>query len=98
MDHQRSLFDLEPVPQLLRDYLDVPGLVYFRELLNPAEQSRILADVDSRPWQNDLKRRVQHYGYKYDYKAREVNLSMFVGPLPDFALEVAQSLLRHGLI
>ena len=39
-----------------------------------------------------------HYGYKYDYKARTVNHSMYVVPLPPFAVEVAQRLMSYGLI
>lgn len=50
------------------------------------------------PWRNELKRRVQHYGYKYDYKARAVNHSMYVGRLPSFAVEVAQQLMSNNLI
>ena len=29
--------------------------------------------MDARPWLSDLKRRVQHYGYKYDYRARAID-------------------------
>jgi alkylated DNA repair dioxygenase AlkB len=81
-----------------RNYLDVPGLTYRREFLPPEERRQVLAEVDARPWRSDLKRRVQHYGYKYDYKARSVDHSMYVGPLPPFALEVAQRLLDQGLV
>jgi alkylated DNA repair dioxygenase AlkB len=89
-----------PVPdsKVLRDYLGVPGLTFVPGLLTPEEQSRVLREVDDRPWQNDLKRRVQHYGYKYDYKARSVDPSMYVGPLPPFAVEVAQKMLRRAAI
>jgi alkylated DNA repair dioxygenase AlkB len=55
-------------------------------------------EVDSREWLSDLKRRVQHYGYKYDYKARRVDPTMFVGSLPEFALEVADKLVEFGLV
>lgn len=96
---QLELFDQLAEPrEVLRNYLDVPGLTYCRGFLTPEEQGRVLTEVDARPWRNDLKRRVQHYGYRYDYKARSVDLSMYVGPLPTFALEVAQQLLDQGLI
>ena len=80
------------------DYLDVPGLVYLKRLLPPEEQTRVLAEVDARPWRDDLKRRVQHYGYRYDYTARAVDHSMYVGPLPGFSLDVAEALRSRGLI
>src|SRR5438128_992879 len=81
-----------------RDYLDVPGLNYLKGFLSQEEQAQTLQAIDARPWLNDLRRRVQHYGYKYDYRAKEVDPSMYVGPLPRFALEVAQHLLARGLI
>ncbi len=73
-------------------------MCYFLGLLSPQEQESILREVDLRPWRNDLKRRVQHYGYLYDYKARQVDRSMYLGPLPAFATPVAQRLLECSLM
>ncbi|CAH9055044.1 unnamed protein product [Cuscuta europaea] len=44
----------------------------------------LLAAVDSRPWQNLAKRRVQHYGYEFCYDIRNVNTSHYLGELPQF--------------
>jgi alkylated DNA repair dioxygenase AlkB len=85
-----------PAPQPA--FLGVPGLIYQPDLLSPTEQQRLLAAIDALPWQDDLRRRVQHYGYRYDYKARAVDPSMYVGPLPAFAVEVAQRLAALRLI
>ena len=42
-----------------------------------------LADlINQQPWITDLKRRVQHDGYRYNYSQRSVDASAFVGPLP----------------
>jgi len=98
MTRQAGLFDSPADEELRRDYLGIQGLVYLPQLLSPEEQVRVLEEIDKEPWQNDLRRRVQHYGYKYDYKARAVDHSMYVGPLPPFAVEVARRLTSHGLI
>jgi alkylated DNA repair dioxygenase AlkB len=98
MTRQSSLFDDPADEGLKQDYLGIQGLEYLPDLLTPEEQVKVLAEIDKTPWQDDLKRRVQHYGYKYDYKARAVNHSMYVGPLPPFAVEVAHQLMCHGLI
>lgn len=98
MTWQSSLFDDPAREGLKQDYLGIQGLAYLPGLLTPEEQVKVLAEIDKTPWQDDLKRRVQHYGYKYDYKARAVNHSMYVGPLPPFAVEVANQLMSHGLI
>jgi alkylated DNA repair dioxygenase AlkB len=95
---QLELFEKPAESGHQRDYLGIKGLIYYRDFLPPEEQVRLLQEVDAQPWLNDLKRRVQHYGYKYDYKARAINHSMYVGSLPPFALKVAQRLLSHGLI
>jgi alkylated DNA repair dioxygenase AlkB len=98
MTRQLGLFDNPADAGLKQDYLGIQGLVYLPRLLAPEEQVRVLAEIDKMPWQDDLKRRVQHYGYKYNYEARTVNHSMYVGPLPPFAVDVAQHLMSHGLI
>ena len=79
-------------------FLGIPGLRYYPQLLTVQKQREVIKEIDSRPWQNELKRRVQHYGYKYDYKARAINHSMYVGPLPDFAVEIGRQLLILNLI
>src|SRR4051812_13533970 len=98
MPVQLDLFDGFADSGVEHDHLGISGLVYCRGLLTPEEQRHVLHEVDARPWLNDLKRRVQHYGYKYDYKARTVNPSMYVGSLPPFAVEVAERLLKLDLV
>ncbi len=98
MSTQPDLFD-DPAPgEVCRDFLGVPGLAYLAGFLGPEEQADALAEVDARPWLDDLRRRVQHYGYKYDYKARAIDRSMYVGPLPPFASALGQRLRERDLI
>lgn len=74
----------------------VPGLTYLPGYLAPAEQSRLLAIIDGLSWREDLKRRVQHYGYRYDYTRKTVDYDMLLGPLPSWAAELAENLRRNG--
>lgn len=60
------------------------GLSYLPAFISPAEQQQLIKAVDAHSWSLALKRRVQHHGYRYDYKSRRVERSMFLGPLPDF--------------
>jgi alkylated DNA repair dioxygenase AlkB len=76
----------------------VAGLHYVPEFITVADETKLLREIDARPWLADLKRRVQHYGYKYDYKARAISRSMFVGPLPTFALELGARLIDAQLL
>ena len=70
----------------------ISGLKYVTDYLSPAQHDSLLAAIDQAPWLNDLKRRVQHYGFKYDYKFRRIDLSMKIGELPAWALEIAMDL------
>ncbi|HEV8058511.1 MAG TPA: alpha-ketoglutarate-dependent dioxygenase AlkB [Gemmataceae bacterium] len=97
MVNQRSFPEFE-VSHLEDNVLGVKGLVYLPNLLTFREQHHALDAIDARPWRDDLKRRVQHYGYKYDYKGRAVDQSMYVGALPEFAMEIGRHLLSRGLV
>lgn len=79
------------------DAVDIPGLHYCSHYITPEEQSGLLAIIDQQPWLTDLKRRVQHYGYKYDYKARMVTPELYLGSLPDWLLPLAIRLHKDGL-
>ncbi len=84
--------------QLLHDYMDVKGLCFMEAFLDVEEQQNLLAQIDKQPWLHDLSRRVQHYGYKYDYRARRVDKSMKIGALPAFGKDIAKKLVARGLM
>ena len=81
------------------DSLGVPGLVYRPDFLSQGEAERLVAIIDSCDWEKgSLRRRVQHYGWKYSYRARRVDTSMRLGQLPEWAGEVADRLVAEGLL
>jgi alkylated DNA repair dioxygenase AlkB len=77
---------------------EVPGLLYTPEFLSPSEEAELVARLDRAEWLPDLQRRVQHYGWRYNYKARQVDASMRLGPLPPWAKQLAQRLAARGLL
>ena len=77
---------------------EVPGLVYLPNFVTPSEETELTGFIDDAPWSTELRRRVQHYGWRYDYKQRLIDESMRIGPLPDWAQELAQRLVRDGLM
>ena len=79
-------------------YNAIPGLVYRSDFITPSEEMQLIESIDSAPWNTELKRRVQHYGWRYDYKQRHIDESMHIGPLPDWAQELAHRLVRDGLM
>lgn len=61
---------------------NVEGLEIYYNFINLEEEKYLLFNIDNSIWLPDLKRRVQHYGYKYDYKARRIDESFFIGEIP----------------
>jgi hypothetical protein len=83
---------------IMTDLSLVNGLSYIPEFISRQDHDYLWSTIYEQPWLNDLKRRVQHYGWKYDYKTRAIDYSMFLGELPDWAKSVAQRLYNEGLI
>jgi alkylated DNA repair dioxygenase AlkB len=52
--------------------------------------------IDQQVWLTDLKRRVQHYGYRYNYTHRTIDPSLFLGALPPWAARIAERVHRDG--
>lgn len=68
----------------------IPGLSYKRDYLFIRQAKSVLEQIDELPWNTELKRRTQHYGYKYDYTKRRVNMSLDqIAPLPRWADTIA---------
>ena len=74
----------------------VPGLTCHHEFVTAADEEALLAAIAGEPWLTSLRRRVQHYGYRYDYKARSVDRDMYLGPLPTWAAPILERLRTFG--
>jgi alkylated DNA repair dioxygenase AlkB len=75
-----------------------PGAIYIREVLSREEEGAIEDRLDAGEWSNTLKRRVQHFGYLYDYRARAVNAGAYLGTLPEWLETLAERLVTRGYI
>ena len=73
----------QPPPRNGEDIDGIGGFRYIEDYINDNQHDWLLNQIDKNPWLEDLKRRVQHYGFKYDYKARKVNYDMRIGHLPE---------------
>ena len=77
---------------------DVPGLWYVPDFISAEEEERLLKTIDGCQWRTDIKRNVQHYGWRHDYTARHVDSSMRLGPLPDWADSIGRRLVAEELL
>lgn len=73
-----------------------PGARLIDSFVDQREAEHLLAAIRAGPWRSDLKRRVQHYGWLYDYRARAVSLDMDLGPLPSWLAELADHVGQKG--
>ena len=78
--------------------IDIPGLTYRPDFINEEHEQRLIDWIDRQKWSSDLSRRVQHYGWRYDYKARKMDSSMQLGPLPKVLAVLAQRLIHQQLV
>lgn len=76
--------------------MTIPGLSYIPEYISQQEEVELIRTIDAQPWITELKRRVQHYGYRYDYKARSVTPESYLGPLPEWLSSYADQLCTGG--
>ena len=76
---------------------NISGLTYLPDFITKAESAALLTDIDNQAWRADLKRRVQHYGYVYDYRARAISKEMNLGPLPEWLGGLTQKLVERNI-
>ena len=96
MAEQLTLFSSEPDVEQREP--GVPGMYYLSSFLTPEEEAEFIRRIDDNKdaWLTDLSRRVQHYGWRYDYSERTITSDMRIGPLPDWLQKVAQRLYETG--
>ncbi|MDP9123815.1 MAG: alpha-ketoglutarate-dependent dioxygenase AlkB [Pseudomonadota bacterium] len=73
------------------------GLKLHRHFLSEDEERSLLDIIDHERWDTGMKRRVQHYGWRYDYANRKVTPSARIGPLPGWLAELADRLVAKGI-
>lgn len=76
----------------------VPGLVYLPNYLKKDDQDDLLQVIDRQSWSIKEQRKIQEYGYKYDYQDGSFVASTYLGTLPDWAQSIAVRLAKDGLI
>ena len=84
------------VPAVRFEPTGVPGLKYVLDFISEREEEELVASIDQAGWRSERKRRVQHYGWRY--KVWKIDASMRIGPLPDWAVRLAQRLVSSRLL
>lgn len=72
------------------------GLLYIPNYIDASAEQELVDTIDAQLWITELKRRVQHYGWRYDYKARSVTNDLRIGALPEWLQTYAVGLQQIG--
>lgn len=75
----------------------ISGLDYIPDYIDAMTEAELIKTLDEQTWLSDLKRRVQHYGYKYDYKARGITQELALGPIPSWLVALCDRLYAEGI-
>ncbi|MET3598648.1 alpha-ketoglutarate-dependent dioxygenase AlkB [Martelella mangrovi] len=70
--------------------------VFLPAFVRPDEEAALVHALDALNWSVELKRRVQHFGYRYDYRARTVTSDAYIGPLPPWLEKLGSRLHAAG--
>lgn len=73
-----------------------PGAGLIPDWITPAHETALIALLDAGEWSGELRRRVRHFGYRYDYRARSATLESRIGPLPEALQGLAERLVVEG--
>lgn len=76
----------------------VNGLEIYPDFIDRNEELSLIKEIDNSSWLNDLSRRVQHYGFKYDYEAKKIDNSFFLGELPNWLKDIALNIYQKKII
>lgn len=71
---------------------NISGLEYIPNYISGTQENELIKIIDSKEWLSDLKRRVQHYGYKYYYTSRSISSDLYIGEVPDWLLVLSDML------
>ncbi|MBP9773056.1 MAG: alpha-ketoglutarate-dependent dioxygenase AlkB [Candidatus Peribacteraceae bacterium] len=89
-----TLFDLEPEGEP-ENLPSIAGLRYIPDYIDDKQHRWLLKTIDQGEWLTELKRRVQHYGYRYGY-GQQSSL-IYLGDLPKWAARFGAKLTRDKI-
>lgn len=77
---------------------NIEGLQYIPNFITEDEENELIDFIDSQEWDTSLSRRTQHYGWRYDYKSKKLDISNYLGELPDIFKTLGEKLVEEKLI
>ena len=76
----------------MQEIPDICGMYYMPGFLEHTDELELIDRINAGQWRHDLERRVQHYGWIYDYRTRTITSEMKLGALPVWVGSIAKRL------
>lgn len=92
----KSFRDLENHKNIQK-FTKPSGLILIPEFITKEDEKSFMEEIDKRKWSDVLKRRTQHYGYRYDYKKRNIDKIEKAENIPEWSSELIKNLINQGL-
>lgn len=86
---------VEPEDVASTDHVIVNGCRIWEEWITPEVESELLREIDNGKWEESLKRRVQHYGFPFNYKTLMLDYTTPTVPISETCAALAMSM--HAL-
>jgi alkylated DNA repair dioxygenase AlkB len=78
----------------LIQHSDIKGLYICDNIITEQEETDLINLIKLQTWSTELTRRVQHYGYKYNYQKRKIDKNDHIGNLPEWTQNLQNRILH----
>ena len=71
------------------------GLKVYTDFISDKEECDLLNNINKEKWDHSLPRRTQHYGYRYDYRSKSLDIA---SPIPEWIKPITDKMIEQKLI
>lgn len=93
---EKHLTQPNPPPNNIEAVEKIVGLEYVADYITDYQHDWLLEKIDSQEWDYFSKRRVQHYGGRYDYETGELKKENQINELPEWLNRLSLKLYKNG--
>ena len=76
----------------------IQGLSIVKNFISDDEEKELLNIMEEQEWNGTLLRKSQHYGYRYNYKTKDIGKEDYIGELPEWLDKYIFRIFKAGYI
>ena len=76
----------------------INGLKIIKNFISDNEEKELLDNMEKQEWNGTLLRKSQHYGYRYNYKTKDIGKDDYIGQLPEWLDKYIFKIFKKGYI